>query len=141
MMKSRKNAMFTHTIVLTSILFLLGIGWTPVSAASSSKVGFLVVAPDRGFLGNEEIRSLVDEFKKAYPAALGLIGRDYTGVEGEYAELSLEEATRSLERMLIRRALTHSHGNKAEAARLLGIHRTALYAKLRQLGIEEVALP
>lgn len=59
----------------------------------------------------------------------------------ELLELPLEEATRSLERMLIRRALTHSHGNKAEAARLLGIHRTALYAKLKQLGIEEVALP
>lgn len=77
--------MFAQTISVIAILFLLGTGWTPVNAASPSKVGFLVVAPDRGFLGNQEIRSLVDEFKKAYPAALGLVGRDYTGVEGEYA--------------------------------------------------------
>ncbi|MFO0729393.1 MAG: helix-turn-helix domain-containing protein [Nitrospiraceae bacterium] len=56
-------------------------------------------------------------------------------------ELPLEEATRALERMLITRALTQSHGNKTEAARLLGIHRTALYTKLKQLGIEEIAMP
>lgn len=58
----------------------------------------------------------------------------------ELLELPLEEATRSLERMLITRALTQSHGNKAEAARLLGIHRTALYTKLKQLGMEEVVM-
>ncbi|MBI4002014.1 MAG: sigma-54-dependent Fis family transcriptional regulator [Nitrospira defluvii] len=59
----------------------------------------------------------------------------------ELLELPLEEATQALERMLITRALTQSHGNKAEAARLLGIHRTALYTKLKQLGMEEVPMP
>lgn len=59
----------------------------------------------------------------------------------ELLELPLEEATQSLERMLIRRALTRAQGNKAEAARLLGIHRTALYTKLKQLGVEEVVMP
>jgi len=71
-------------------------------------------------------------------------GSDGTGTDPrlrELLELPLEEATRSLERMLITRALTQSHGNKAEAARLLGIHRTALYTKLKQLGMEEVAMP
>lgn len=58
----------------------------------------------------------------------------------ELLELPLEEATRSLERMLIKRALTQSHWNKAEAARLLGIHRTALYSKLKQLGMEDMPL-
>lgn len=77
--------MFTQTRIGMVILFLLGTGWTPANAAPASKVGFLVVAPDRGFLGNQEVRSLVDEFKKSYPAALGLVGKDYTGVEGEYA--------------------------------------------------------
>lgn len=60
-------------------------GWIPIADAAPAKIGFLVVAPDRGFLGNQEVRSLVDEFKKSYPAALGLVGRDYTGVESEYA--------------------------------------------------------
>ncbi|SPP63380.1 hypothetical protein [Nitrospira lenta] len=76
---------FRQTTGSLAILFIFGIGWMPAHAAPVPKVGFLVVAPDRGFLGNQEIRSLVAEFKKSYPAALGLIGKDYTGVQGEYA--------------------------------------------------------
>ncbi len=76
---------------LMAILFLFA--WpTMVLAAdpstelrAGSKTGFLVIAQDRGFVGNQEVQTLVQEFKKEYPAALGLIGREYTGVEGEYA--------------------------------------------------------
>jgi hypothetical protein len=68
MIKKGENAMFTQTKIVMGILFILGTSWMPASAAPSSKVGFLVVAPDRGFLGNQEVRSLVDEFKKSYPA-------------------------------------------------------------------------
>lgn len=73
------------TIFMAAILFMLEVSGTPANAAPPSKVGFLVVAPDRGYLGNKEVKSLVDEFKQSYPAALGLVGRDYTGVESEYA--------------------------------------------------------
>ncbi|MCW5800144.1 MAG: sigma-54-dependent Fis family transcriptional regulator [Nitrospira sp.] len=52
--------------------------------------------------------------------------------------LPLEEATRALERILITRALTRGAGNKSEAARILGIHRQTLYAKLDELGLREV---
>lgn len=77
--------MYKRTLLTVVAVIMLGMSWMPASAAAPSKVGFLVVAPDRGFLGNQEVRSLVDEFKKSYPATLGLAGRDYTGVEGEYA--------------------------------------------------------
>lgn len=77
------------------VALLLAIGWMPDAFAGSSKTGFLVVAPDRGFLGNQEIRALVDEFKKSYPAALALVGRDYTGVDNEYA-VYLSRAGREL---------------------------------------------
>ncbi|TKB67046.1 MAG: hypothetical protein E8D47_04410 [Nitrospira sp.] len=77
--------MYKHTISVLAAAVMLGASWMTASAATPSKVGFLVVAPDRGFLGNQEVRSLVDEFKKSYTATLGLAGRDYTGVEGEYA--------------------------------------------------------
>jgi DNA-binding NtrC family response regulator len=50
--------------------------------------------------------------------------------------LLLEPAMRQLERLLITRALARSQGNKAEAARLLQIHRQHLYTKLKELGIE-----
>ncbi len=59
----------------------------------------------------------------------------------ELVELPLEEAIQSLEHILIGRALTKVHGNKAEAARILGIHRTALYTKLKQLAMDEFSLP
>jgi sirohydrochlorin ferrochelatase len=59
--------------------------WSTIVLASESKTGFLVIAQDRGFVGNQEVQTLMQEFKKEYPAALGLIGREYTGVEGEYA--------------------------------------------------------
>lgn len=72
------------TIYMTAVLFVFGSSAAPVGAAPS-KVGFLVVAPDRGYLGNQEVNALVEEFKHFYPAALGLVGKDYTGVEGEYA--------------------------------------------------------
>lgn len=44
--------------------------------------------------------------------------------------LNLEQA----EALLIQRALAQTHGNVAEAARLLGIHRTRIYRKLAQGG-------
>jgi DNA-binding NtrC family response regulator len=48
----------------------------------------------------------------------------------------LGEAVQILEQELIRRALARCHGNKAEAARVLGITRQLLYTKLKELGIE-----
>ncbi|TKS60992.1 MAG: hypothetical protein EWM73_03034 [Nitrospira sp.] len=77
--------MYKQAISVIAAVVILGASWMPASAAAPSKIGFLVVAPDRGFLGNQEVRSLVDEFKKSYTASLALVGRDYTGVESEYA--------------------------------------------------------
>lgn len=54
--------------------------------ANENRTGFLVVAPDRGFLGNQEIQAVFQEFKKSYtPASLAFIGRDYNGVGTEYS--------------------------------------------------------
>lgn len=77
--------MYKQTISVITAAVMLGASWMTASATAPSKVGFLVVAPDRGFLGNQEVRSLVDEFKKSYTATLGLAGRDSTGAGGEYA--------------------------------------------------------
>jgi hypothetical protein len=57
---------------------------------------FCVVAPDRGFLGNQEIQAVFQEFKKSYsPASLALIGRDYNEVGSEYSAY-LSRALREL---------------------------------------------
>ena len=49
--------------------------------------------------------------------------------------LNLRAATTRLEIDLIQRALVRSGGNRAEAARLLGLARPQLYAKMRDLGL------
>ena len=53
----------------------------------------------------------------------------------QLAELPLNEALAQLERALISRALTLTAGNRAEAARRLGISRQSLYTRLASLGI------
>jgi Nif-specific regulatory protein len=50
--------------------------------------------------------------------------------------LSLSDATDHFQRDYITTALDRSRGNQAEAARLLGLHRSNLYRKMRQLGLE-----
>ncbi len=52
---------------------------------------------------------------------------DFTG--------NLSEATRQFQRRFIENVLTETRGNLTEAARKLGLHRSNLYRKLRQLGL------
>ncbi|QJP69554.1 sigma-54-dependent transcriptional regulator [Burkholderia glumae] len=60
---------------------------------------------------------------------------DADAVPAQFAELPLNEALAQLERALIVRALASSNGNRAEAARRLGISRQSLYTRLASLGI------
>jgi DNA-binding NtrC family response regulator len=48
----------------------------------------------------------------------------------------LPTALARLEEMLIRRALQRTAGNRAEAARMLNIHRQLLYTKMRRYGLD-----
>ncbi|MCX5750411.1 MAG: hypothetical protein NT099_01875 [Candidatus Saganbacteria bacterium] len=41
----------------------------------------------------------------------------------------------SIERTLLAKAFTYTHGNQLEAARILGINRNTLRTKLKKLGI------
>ncbi len=49
----------------------------------------------------------------------------------------LAEATNKFQQEYIRRAIKRVKGNMSEAARLLGLHRTNLYRKMSQLGMQE----
>ena len=47
----------------------------PNIKAQSPQIGFLVLAPDRGFVGNNETLSVFQEFKKEYLANIIFGGR------------------------------------------------------------------
>ena len=51
----------------------------------------------------------------------------------------LEDFLKEIERELVERALKQSKGNKARAARLLGLTRPRLYRRMVQLGLEDAA--
>ena len=71
-MKIRKQGL----IALTICLSVLSVGSPAVFGGGLSlvKTGFLVVAPDRNFLGNMETRAIFDAFKKGSPTALASAG-------------------------------------------------------------------
>jgi DNA-binding NtrC family response regulator len=56
---------------------------------------------------------------------------------GEYDEMPLRDALAALEKRLIERALEKSGGNRAEAARILGIARPQLYTKMEEHGLKK----
>jgi DNA-binding NtrC family response regulator len=53
----------------------------------------------------------------------------------DWPDEDLVNALARLEEMLIRRALDRCRGNRAEAARMLGIRRQHLYSRLERYGI------
>lgn len=57
-----------------------------VASEVKSETGFLVVALDRGFLGNKETFELMSRFEQEYTARLALIGNESPGMEGKYEE-------------------------------------------------------
>jgi two-component system NtrC family response regulator len=71
-------------------------------------------------------------------ADLGFIDKAGTAQSepADWPEEDLPSATARLEKMLVRRALARTDGNRAEAARLLGIHRQLLYIKIKRYGLD-----
>jgi DNA-binding NtrC family response regulator len=65
--------------------------------------------------------------------------KDKTGeaIPPALLELPLTEAVARLERALITHALAASGGNRAEAARRLGISRQSLYTRMTSLGMSD----
>jgi Nif-specific regulatory protein len=62
-------------------------------------------------------------------------GRDSAAEPSD--DLSLDVATRQFQQEFIRRSIKRVQGNMSEAARLLGVHRSNLYRKMRQLEMTE----
>jgi len=71
------------------------------------------------------------------PARLQLAADALAHPRHKEEPIVLDEFLRRIERELIQRALKRSKGNKAKAARLLGLTRPRLYRRMVLLGLEE----
>lgn len=74
-----------------------------------------------------QVRLLLEQ-EEATPAAAVPAGPKPAGT-------SLRKSRAQVERAMLEEALVRTGGNKAAAARLLGIHRATLYYKLRRYGL------
>ena len=52
-------------------------------------------------------------------------------------DMGLTDATNAFQRDFIRKAIKRVNGNMSEAARLMGLHRSNLYRKMRNLDMKE----
>jgi transcriptional regulator with GAF, ATPase, and Fis domain len=67
---------------------------------------------------------------------LAFILRPTDNDSDRYAELTLAEATKLFEQEHITRAIERARRNMSDAAKLLGLHRSNLYRKMKMLGME-----
>ena len=57
----------------------------PKLKAQNHQIGFLVLATDRGFVGNNETLSVFQKFEKEYLAKIIFVGRKYDGLNSNYS--------------------------------------------------------
>jgi transcriptional regulator with GAF, ATPase, and Fis domain len=88
----------------------------------------VVLSGDRTFLGPEDFPE--PQRRSIGPAGAGLPGRLVSVPDGG---LDFEETLASIERSILSQALEKTGGNKKAAARMLGLKRTTLSAKIRSL--------
>ena len=68
-----------------------------------------------------------------------ILSPDRDASSGISMEHSLTEATRQFQADYIRKHIESAGGNMSDAARRMGLHRSNLYRKMRQLGMGDVA--
>jgi DNA-binding NtrC family response regulator len=98
---------------------------------------------DHGWQGN--VRELANVLERALLVMHGeeinvgdlpFLGRRIVGEPGPVEILPIRTARAETEKAALAAALGKTGNNKAKAAALLGIHRTLLYRKLKQYGLQ-----
>jgi len=95
--------------------------------------------PVRWALDQRAVENLARQVEHPPDAGPVLMAPPESDAPHEAAELTLQAARDAAERTAIERALRLAKGNKSLAARILGISRNGLAAKLESLGIDPVA--
>ncbi len=88
----------TLSRVIYFLIFFMAAMPMAATAEIQKKIGFMVVAEDRGFLGNQEIESVMRAFAARYNASLALVGPERQGVEDGYRTYIQEAITTLRER-------------------------------------------
>ena len=83
-------------IGMVSLVFLIIMNSNETFAIDNSKIGFLLLAQDRGHLGNKDIQTLFEKFKIEYNSNLVFVGRKYNGMGSEYSSY-IQEALSSFD--------------------------------------------
>jgi Nif-specific regulatory protein len=90
-----------------------------------------------------ELRNLTERIaylstgEQVEPEDLAFIDAGGRNVQSEVSQdLKLAEATREFQQRYIQQAIGRATGNMSHAAQRLGLHRSNLYRKMRQLGLE-----
>lgn len=82
--------------IVSMILLMLTMAClNPLAVFAQSHPGFLVVAPDRGYLGNQETNKLFEKFQRSYPASLALVG-NMSGDHGPAYTAYIKDAVEQL---------------------------------------------
>ena len=79
--------------------------------------------------------NLPPEIKRGKKVALNHSASIIPGLSNAMNDFNYQELTEKFQASLIKRALELSHGNKTEAAKILGIPRLALYHQMKKLGM------
>ena len=112
----------------------------PPKSASTQAVELLTALPWRG--NTIELREVLKQLARKVPGrlirlsdVLGHIRLDGRTQTTTFHGLTLKEARERFEREYVSAVLEHHHGRMSEAAKALGIQRTNLYRKVRQLSV------
>ena len=98
-----------HKISIYFFLLSIFLSSTQIAQAfdRQPRTGFLVVAPDRGFLGNREVKILFESFAQNYRASLAFVEREYGGPDRSY-EIFLKDSLDKLEEQNLDRVIVIS---------------------------------
>ncbi len=85
-------------------LIMILVFMSQYAAAGAQGPGFLVLAKDRGFLGNQEIDAVMEQFKQTHTVSLALVGKNHQGVEESYADY-IRQAVIELEKQGVKKII------------------------------------
>jgi two-component system response regulator AtoC len=98
----------------------------------SNTVERIMILEDGDLLLPEQLPAAVIKGKERSegPPSMGGVGLEIAGYE-----LNLKKMTENFQANVITKALERTHGNRTEAARILGLSRVGLYHQMKRLGL------